>query len=312
MIQKGNGRQEYFYINFTKLEPLMKKKNVSASQLSDATYHSRGWLYQVKKRNQRVKLVDAEKIAGILGCGIQNFAARTGEGHKRYWDPVIIDYKAEAEERFTSLLLNGKSRELADVLRFMEDSENNINYLIALISPRVQIQRQKRDSESTQIRENVPWIRMLYVSAFARALAKKLTVPDQDIADAFAIKKEEIEERSKSAEDKLEEKINNKMGIIKSVEQSEKCKQKAQKEIEGLKTKLSIHKTEVRKEKVNAIRDIVKNKFGDKVDDIENSKEFSETILNECGEFLYLLFTSRATDLSIDAQINLYKNGELF
>ena len=112
---------------------------------------------------------------------IQNFAARTGEGHKRYWDPVIIDYKAEAEERFTSLLLNGKSRELADVLRFMEDSENNINYLIALISPRVQIQRQTRDSESTQIRENVPWIRMLYVSAFARALAKnpKLLLCDE-------------------------------------------------------------------------------------------------------------------------------------
>lgn len=310
MTQSNESKKNYFYIDRIKLGELMKKKKVSGKDISEHLNHNRRWLSTAICRDKgKIGLAAAQKIAHFLNCTIQEFGKDKEDGEENsrqpYYNPVFLDYQEEAKVRFDCMLKEGRSKDLADVLRFMEESKIHSDYVLSLVSYRSKAWRQdeeqdkKEDEEEDDEKEN-GWVRVLYASAFARALIDGLDVSDQDIADAYALKKKEIEKKSEARVDKLRKEL-----------ESLQKRNASEGEIDTCKRKLELELQEVREDEIDATKKVLKNKFSDEIEDIMVSPDFEEKILKECANFLYWFYTLPEAG-NYDARINLYKNGELF
>lgn len=258
-------RIEYFYIDFKALDQLIDKKKeeigeettFSDAAISKAAGYDRTWLYSVRhSKTHRVDLTVAQRIAEYLGCCIQEFEA---ECEKQWFNPVGFDNEAQMRE----LLIKYKPV-LIELLCFIRDNPAGIDYLRLSAMPRARVQCRIGDVDNE-------WLKMLYVSAYARTVANKLagTCSQEDFFDRYYLKLSEVPEEKKK----------------------EKPQAQISKEI---------------------IAEIVTKKFADKVDEILNNKKFKGWVADDCAEFLYRFITSRASDPTLDLQVGLYKNGELY
>lgn len=261
-------RIDSFYIDFEKLDQLIDKKReetkeetaFSDAAISKAAKYDRRWLFSVRRsETHRVDLAAAQEIAAHLGCCIQDFKAEPEREDNPFFNPVRFDSDAQMKE-----LRSNYKEVLIELLYFLKDNPAGADYLRLSAMPRARIQCRIGDV-------NDEWLKMLYVSAYARTVAKKLegTCSQKDFFDRYYLKLSEVSEETK--------------------------KQKTQERISR-----------------EIIAEIITKKFAEKVDEILNREEFKRWVADECAEFLYRFITLRANDPTLDLQVGLYRNGELY
>lgn len=270
-------RKNYFYIDPEKLDKMMQR-GFSDSRLSKAIGRDRTWLHEVRNRTPqkgaiRVELEDAQKMAYVLNCGIQSLGKR---GQNTFRDPVIFDIQMAGLIRFGRLFAENP----IEMTRFMEVLESKaftINDLFLYVSQRGQLQHQGLKGTGEQ------WWKMLYLSSLTQEIARQLTCCNiSSLQDQYISQKEIIQNHYK------------------------KVLKRATKEDE--KEIIEKMEAEKRKKLVKIIQENIEREVDIKFDNRYLKQRAAET----SAQFLLKVFEGRETDLSVNAQISLYKRGDLY
>ena len=266
--------KECFWIDLEKLNQVMKAKGRNDATVSKAVGYHRGWLYQVKRqKTPKVELAIAQKIADYLECGMQDFGIA---GRNQNYNPITFKRIEEAKVRFNRLLPRYGVM-FADLFRYIEECPEEMNFELASGIDYLHLSTMKEARITKQLGYvGTEWIKILYVSVYARTLANRLTAigTQEDIFNKYQIEMERVSKH----------KVN-------------KGKRKEAETIE---------------QKQKILREIVEEELVEKADEILEDYSFCEDVADECARFLYWTFMEEDNNLQIELQKNLYKNGKLY